>query len=245
VAETSQCVWVWLRAIDKEDLEDYLCHYGEQDRGREEGVQQCPGSWKGSLYLPRKWTRVGKAPFILCVLLGWDEIKLTMNILQEIDQELLPKLNLIVSYLTIPKEDQHRIFDPAEEDTMKIIIAESSVTINDALAFIDAGLVRAMNWNAESEMSTIPTMPKSKASATQRLSRAGRVAPGRCYWLYSRGFLHSMTERPSPEIQRAGLENTCLQACGTTTDGVQLLSPDRWYRVQLFLSRAMDPLTSD
>lgn len=74
------------------------------------------------------------------------------------------------------------------------------------------------------------TVPTSKASATQRLGRAGRVAPGRCYRLYSRGQHEGMNERPLPEIQRSALEATCLKTCTMTDD-----------KVQTFLSRALDP----
>ena len=90
-------------------------------------------------------------------------------------------------------------------------IAESSVTIDDVLAIVDSGLVRELSWNAESSMSLMGTVQTSRASATQRAGRAGRVAPGVCYRLYSRATLEAMSERPTPEIQRTALEATCLQ----------------------------------
>ena len=74
------------------------------------------------------------------------------------------------------------------------------------------------------------TVPTSKASATQRLGRAGRVAPGVCYRLYSMGQFLAMIERPLPEIQRSALEATCLNTCSMTND-----------KVATFLSRALDP----
>ena len=64
----------------------------------------------------------------------------------------------------------------------------------------------------------------------QRLGRAGRVAPGKCYRIYSRGQHEAMPERPLPEIQRSALEATCLNTCTMTSD-----------TVETFLSRAMDP----
>jgi ATP-dependent RNA helicase DHX36 len=176
----------------------------------------------------------GRKGSILCFLPGWDEIKAAMFILEECSPELHRRLIIIPLHSSIPKEEQQRIFDPAPDGKMKVIlatnIAESSVTINDALAIVDSGLAREMNWDAESAMSTMCTVPTSKASATQRTGRAGRVTPGKCYRLYSRGTLQAMPERPTPEIKRAGLENTCLQTCSMTRDGVQQ-----------FLSRAMDP----
>ena len=73
-------------------------------------------------------------------------------------------------------------------------------------------------------------VPTSMASATQRLGRAGRVAAGRCYRIYSKGQQEAMLERPLPEIQRSALEATCLNTCTMTND-----------TVENFLSRAMDP----
>ena len=79
-------------------------------------------------------------------------------------------------------------------------------------------------------MSAMGTVATSRASATQRTGRAGRVAPGVCYRLYSKAMFEAMPERPTPEIQRTALEATCLQTCSMTTRGVQA-----------FLSEAMDP----
>jgi ATP-dependent RNA helicase DHX36 len=180
-------------------------------------------------------TDAGRKGSILCFLPGWDEIKAAMAVLEETsDPELFQKIKVIPLHSTIPQEEQQKVFIPAPDGVVKVIfatnIAESSVTINDVLAVIDSGLVREMSWNAESGMSMMGTVCTSRASATQRTGRAGRVAPGSCYRIYSHGTLHAMAERPTPEIQRTALEATCLQTCSMTTAGVQK-----------FLSKAMDP----
>ena len=180
-------------------------------------------------------TDAGRKGSILCFLPGWDEIKAAMAILEETsDPGLFEKIKVIPLHSTIPQEEQQKVFIPAPDGVVKVIfatnIAESSVTINDVLAVIDSGLVREMSWNAESGMSMMGTVCTSRASATQRTGRAGRVAPGSCYRIYSHGTLHAMAERPTPEIQRTALEATCLQTCSMTTSGVQQ-----------FLSKAMDP----
>ena len=98
------------------------------------------------------------------------------------------------------------------------------------LAIIDLGLVRESHWDPEKSMTSMLTVPTSKASATQRLRRAGRVAPGMCYRLYSMGQFLAMIERPLPEIQQSALEAICLNTCSMTND-----------KVATFLSRALDP----
>lgn len=186
-------------------------------------------------HVAQEETCAGRKGSILCFLPGLDEIKEATEILQkESDRTLKACMNIIPLHSTIPQNEQQKVFTPAEEGTVKVIlatnIAESSVTIDDVLAVIDGGLCREMNYNAERAMSEMVTIPTSKASATQRLGRAGRVAPGKCYRLYSKGQHHAMLERPQPEIQRTALEATCLNTINMTDKGVEA-----------FLSRAMDP----
>ena len=195
---------------------------------------------KLALHLSKNEIDAGRRGSILCFLPGWDEIKVATALLEEeSSRDIGDKIQILPLHSTIPQDDQQKVFIPAEEGTMKIIlatnIAESSVTINDVLAVVDGGLVRELNWDAESAMSTMETVGISQASATQRLGRAGRVAPGVCYRLYSRGAYEAMSERPCPEIQRTALEATCLQTC----------SIHRQEGVEKFLSQAMDPPQSD
>lgn len=52
---------------------------------------------------------------------------------------------------------------------------------------------------------------RSQASANQRAGRAGRVAAGKCFRLYTAwAFKHEMEESTVPEIQRTNLGNVVL-----------------------------------
>lgn len=54
-------------------------------------------------------------------------------------------------------------------------------------------------------------LPYSQASANQRAGRAGRVAAGKCFRLYTAwAFKHEMEETTVPEIQRTNLGNVVL-----------------------------------
>lgn len=49
-------------------------------------------------------------------------------------------------------------------------------------------------------------VPISKASANQRAGRAGRVAPGKCFRLYTAwAYQHELEDNTVPEIQRINL----------------------------------------
>jgi ATP-dependent RNA helicase DHX36 len=175
---------------------------------------------------------------VLCFLPGWDEIKSATELIRKSATYDEDTMKIMPLHSSVPQEEQQAVFKPAKNGTMKIIlstnIAESSVTIDDVLSVIDAGLVREMSYNAESAMSSMDTVLISSASATQRSGRAGRVAPGSCFRIYSRGVHASMAERPTPEIQRTALEATCLQTASMTETGVQK-----------FLSKALDPPSED
>lgn len=109
-----------------------------------------------------------------------DEIKEAMKILEdEVDPVLKEKMKILPLHSTIPQHDQQQVFVPADAGTVKVIlstnIAESSVTIDDVLCVVDGGLVREMNYDPEKSMSTMVTIPTSKASATQRLGELGNA----------------------------------------------------------------------
>ena len=104
---------------------------------------------------------------------GWDEIKECMKVLESLPAAQYDALRVIPLHSQVPQEEQQLVFSPAPEGKIKVIlatnIAESSVTIDDVLVVVDSGLVREMSYNPESAMSTMGTVPTSRASATTAL----------------------------------------------------------------------------
>jgi pre-mRNA-splicing factor ATP-dependent RNA helicase DHX16 len=92
-------------------------------------------------------------------------------------------------YASLPSEQQAKIFEPAPPGTRKCVIAtniaETSVTIDNIIYVIDCGFAKQTTFNPRTGMESLIVSPISKASANQRAGRAGRVAPGKCFRLYT------------------------------------------------------------
>ena len=89
-------------------------------------------------------------------------------------------------------------------------IAESSLTIPGVRIVVDAGLARSPRFDSRKGMTRLETVRVSKASADQRRGRAGRVAPGTCYRLWSETAHGSLASDTPPEIKSADLAPLAL-----------------------------------
>ncbi len=126
---------------------------------------------------------------------------------------------LLPLHSALSSAEQQRVFQrPPRAGIRKIIlstnIAETSVTIDDVAYVIDCGLVREVQLanRGRGGARALVTTWCCRASAKQRMGRAGRVAPGVCFRLFSR-HTHDkvMDEFAVPELQRTPLEELCLQ----------------------------------
>lgn len=110
---------------------------------------------------------------------------------------------------------QRAAIDPAPAGKRKVVlatnIAETSLTINGVRVVIDAGLARVPRFDPGSGMTRLDTQRISKASATQRAGRAGRLEPGVCYRLWSQDQHEQLAAYASAEILSADLAGLALQ----------------------------------
>uniref|UniRef100_A0A674GZD6 RNA helicase n=1 Tax=Taeniopygia guttata TaxID=59729 RepID=A0A674GZD6_TAEGU len=150
---------------------------------------------------------------ILVFLTGQEEIEACVELLQERCRRLgsrLPELLVLPIYANLPSELQARIFQPTPPGARKVVvatnIAETSVTIDGIVYVLDPGFCKQKSYSARTGMESLVVTPCSRASANQRAGRAGRVAPGKCFRLYTAwAFQHELEETAVPEIQRADL----------------------------------------
>lgn len=149
---------------------------------------------------------------------GQEEIETCHEILQDRCKRLgskLKELLILPIYANLPSDMQAKIFEPTPPNARKVIlatnIAETSLTIDNIIYVIDPGFAKQNNFNSRTGMETLMVVPISKASANQRAGRAGRVAPGKCFRLYTAwAYKHELEENTVPEIMRINLGNAVL-----------------------------------
>ncbi|KAG6796962.1 pre-mRNA-splicing factor ATP-dependent RNA helicase DHX16-like [Apis mellifera caucasica] len=155
---------------------------------------------------------------ILVFLTGQDEIETCQEMLQERVRRLGSKLGellILPVYANLPSDMQAKIFQPTPPRARKVVlatnIAETSLTIDNIVYVIDPGFAKQNNFNSRTGMESLMVVPISKASANQRAGRAGRVAPGKCFRLYTAwAYQHELEDNTVPEIQRINLGNAVL-----------------------------------
>lgn len=142
---------------------------------------------------------------ILAFLPGEAEIRLCQDMLAE----SLSPTRVLPLYGMLPHAEQRLAIAPSRPGERKVVlatsIAETSLTIQGVRIVIDSGLCRQPVYDPTSGLSHLQTVRISLDMANQRRGRAGRVAPGVCYRLWSLGTEHRMAECRRPEILDADL----------------------------------------
>ncbi len=110
---------------------------------------------------------------------------------------------------------QRAAIEPAPPGKRKVVlatnIAETSLTIDGVRVVVDAGLARVPRFDPGSGMTRLDTQRISRASATQRAGRAGRLEPGACYRLWSEAQHDQLPAYGTAEILQADLAGLALQ----------------------------------
>ncbi|MFM2657086.1 helicase-related protein [Vibrio owensii] len=146
---------------------------------------------------------------ILVFLPGRKEITQCAQMLQSIDDVMVVKLHASVS-----DEERHRALTVQKQRKVVLAtnVAETSLTIPNIRVVINSGLERRTVQRNGRTALTLTNI--SKASAAQRMGRAGRVAEGACIRLFGE---HAPLELVTPpELHREELVEPMLAAacCG-------------------------------
>jgi ATP-dependent helicase HrpB len=147
---------------------------------------------------------------VLVFLPGEGEIRRTASALA---QRLPANCHLHMLFGAMPFKDQRAAIAPATAGRKIVLatsIAETSLTIEDVRVVVDCGRARRARFDPGSGMSRLVTDHVTRAEATQRQGRAGRVAPGVCYRMWTRGEDGGMAPFPPAEIEAADLAGLAL-----------------------------------
>lgn len=150
---------------------------------------------------------------ILAFLPGAGEIRAVGEVLSEtLRNRNDSDITVHPLYGDLPFDRQERAILPAA--TRKIVlatnIAETSLTIEGVRVVIDGGLTRRQAYDPGTGMNRLVTVAVSKAAASQRTGRAGRLGPGICYRLYSENTFQALLPFAPPEISRSDLAELVL-----------------------------------
>lgn len=106
-------------------------------------------------------------------------------------------------------------------------VAETSLTIEGVRIVVDSGLCRKPVWLPQNGLSRLETVRISMDMAEQRKGRAGRVAEGVCYRLWSQAIEQRMVRNRQPEILDADLSSMALDiaAWGGKAEDLAWLTP--------------------
>jgi len=151
---------------------------------------------------------------LLVFLPGQAEIR---RVHQQLAQALESQSNILLCPLhgELELAAQRAAIEPAPSGLRKVVlatnIAETSLTIDGVRVVVDAGLARVPRFDPGSGMTRLDTQRISRASATQRAGRAGRLEPGVCYRLWSEDQHAQLAAYGTAEMMQADLAGLALQ----------------------------------
>jgi ATP-dependent helicase HrpB len=187
---------------------------------------------------------------LLAFLPGGGEIRRVTEMLRR--DPALAAAEVHPLYGDLPKEAQDRAIRP-HAGVRKIVlatpIAESSLTIDGVQIVVDAGFARTPRFDPVSGLTRLETVRVSKQSAEQRAGRAGRLAPGVCYRLWTETTQRGLVARSVPEILSVDLTPLALELAQWGADVAALTWLDAPPAPALAQARALlrelDALDSD
>ncbi len=179
---------------------------------------------------------------ILVFLPGEREIRQLGTLLDGLPEDV----SLRPLYGALPFARQRAAIAPpthGRKVVMATAIAETALTIEDIRIVIDCGLARRARHDPGRGMSRLVTERVTRAEADQRTGRAGRVSPGICHRLWTKGEEGGLKAFPPPEVAAADLSGLVLELAlwgATTPEGFAFLTqpPDgAWASAQTLLQR--------
>jgi ATP-dependent helicase HrpA len=147
---------------------------------------------------------------ILVFLSGEREIR---DAAEALNALAMPHTEILPLYARLSAAEQHRVFGhhTGRRVVLATNVAETSLTVPGIRYVVDAGTARISRYSQRTKVQRLPIEPISRASASQRAGRCGRVADGICIRLYTQEDFEARPEFTDPEILRTNLASVILQ----------------------------------
>ncbi|GAB5380066.1 MAG: ATP-dependent helicase HrpB [Aliiglaciecola sp.] len=140
-------------------------------------------------------------------------------------------------YGMLDKKQQQQAVQPSVQGQRKIVlatnIAETSLTIDGITIVIDSGKENVSSFNLTKGISQLSTTQISKASATQRAGRAGRLSAGHCYRLWSNETQQRLIEQRPAQIHESDLSQFYLESLIWGSEFHELQLPEQPSEAQI------------
>ncbi len=157
---------------------------------------------------------------ILAFLPGAGEIRRTAAALRT-------GLDVLPLYGALPFAEQRKALrkGAGRRVVLATSIAETSLTVEGVSVVVDCGKARRSRVDPATGLGRLVTVPVSRAEADQRRGRAGRLGPGTCYRLWTKGEEGALPLFAPPEITEADLTALALELALWGADDLPFLTP--------------------
>ncbi|MDP1981231.1 MAG: ATP-dependent RNA helicase HrpA [Sulfuritalea sp.] len=124
-----------------------------------------------------------------------------------------PGLEVLPLFARQTAVEQGRVF--ASHQGQRVVlatnVAETSLTVPGIRYVIDSGLARVKRYSHRNKVEQLQVEPISRAAASQRAGRCGRVSAGVCFKLYDEEDFNKRPPYTEPEILRSSLAGVILR----------------------------------
>lgn len=232
-------VWLLSATVDPDELRRWLSRGSRpvqvlESQGRLFPVQIEHRPAPGKLSIPeamagavRDRLRQGADGDLLCFVPGVGEIRKTIELLSRTPLPTPERVRLFPLHGELEPSEQDAALSPASAGCVHVVVAtnvaETSLTLPGVRHVLDSGYVRSARFDPRRGLDTLYTVRASRRSADQRAGRAGRVAPGTCWRLWSESDLPPEDE--PPEILRVDLAGLWLSLAASGLDPQRLPWP--------------------
>jgi ATP-dependent helicase HrpB len=135
---------------------------------------------------------------------------------ERLSQHFADEVEVLKLFSELSKNEQQRALLPHPAGKRKIVlatnIAETSLTIQGIEFVIDSGVEKKAIFQLNRGITHLQSQKISQASATQRAGRAGRLAAGSCYRLWSKEQHGRLAQQITPEIMHSDMSSFILES---------------------------------